>query len=467
MTSGSSVYQTITSKISGVEQEHKKAAQAIRKTEAQIDTLVQEREQRFNALAEFYLPELSAKEVKQTIHELQQTVRQIYAQKMQRTRELDGLMETSEERQHQLQQALGTVDKELEEKAGVRDTLEGKVAGELEQNSAYKSLHEAAGQAQARLEQNKVRAKTFSEEAAQSLKGYETEPLFMYLAKRSFGTDSYAGSGIRRRLDNWVARLVNYKENGPKYDFLRQMPAAIEEEIARQQESLDAVIMKLQGVEQEASTRLGLAGVISEGKLLEEKRQKVMQDISYETDAFKRYAQERDSLNSIKGKYHQQALGKLREYLTGSAIDELKRRAEETPDQRDDHLVDTIKGIDAKIKELKQSAKKVQQEQADLSKKLKGLREISSNYTGRDYESSRSYFDSGFDINPLLIGYLAGRLSSTQVITNIDSSHHFRPRQTYSSSSSYSSSSGGGFGGGGFSSGGSFGGGGFSTGGGF
>ncbi len=470
MASGSSVYQTITSKISGVEQEHKKAAQALRKTEAQIDTLVQEREQHFSDLAVFYLPEMDAKAVKDTIQELQKEVQRIYAQKLQRREQLEDLVANSENRQHESQESIREFDEKLEEKAARRDELEKTVAKELDQNPAYKKRHEEAKQAQAGLEQNRVRARTFNEEAAKNIKRYEGNKLFMYLVRREFGTDSYAVKGITGRLDQWVARLVNYRENKPKYDFLKMMPAAINAEIERQQQALDIVVERLQSIEEEASARLGLTKVLQEGEVLAEKRRRVTKEAEDEAANFARYAHEEHELNSTKGKYHQQALGRLKEYLTGSAIAELKRRAKETPDSRDDHLVDKIEGIDLEIKELKSRARKVQQEQAELSTRLQGLRQISSQYTNKNYESSRSYFGSGFDVNTLLIGYLAGRFSSTQVITNIDSSHHFRPRQTYSSSSSYSShssSSGGGFGGGGFSSGGSFGGGGFSTGGGF
>ncbi|MEK6846312.1 MAG: hypothetical protein AABY26_06115, partial [Nanoarchaeota archaeon] len=224
--------------------------------------------------------------------------------------------------------------------------------------------------------------------------------------------------------------------------------------------------------------RHGLPAVIKEGEALVKNKNSLLSAIDGEHKKANQYASEKNEMNSTKDQYHRTALDKLKSYLKGSSIAELKERAAATPHPEDDHLVDEIIRIDAQVKEIKREAKEVQQQQASIAGQLEGLGSISRRYASKDYESSRCYFDGNFDINTFLLGYIAGNYSASEVNHQIDTHQHFRPRETYSSYSSGSSSYGGGsswssgsdssFGGGSFSSGGGFGGGGsFSSGSGF
>ena len=139
-----------------------------------------------------------------------------------------------------------------------------------------------------------------------------------------------------------------------------------------------------------------------------------------------------------------------------------------------------IPDIDSKIKDLKSKAKLVINSRDEKKTKLDGLRTIETEFSRRNYNSSRSYFDGEFDLNTFIIGYLAGSYSHSDILDNMGSHRHLKPEESYSYSSSSSSSSsshsssssfgsGSGFGGSdSFSSGVGFGGGGgFSSGSGF
>ena len=106
---------------------------------------------------------------------------------------------------------------------------------------------------------------------------------------------------------------------------------------------------------------------------------------------------------------------------------------------------------------------------------MEEIRGIEKRFRSRDYEGSYSTFSSGFDINTLLVGYMLGKMTSSDINRQIDSSQDTQT-PSYHSSSDYSSShrssgdsNDSGFGGfGEFSGGGGFGGGGgFSSGNGF
>ncbi len=488
-TSGKTVYTSIKAKIAELEREYHTLASSLQQSEAVISGSVNNRERLFSELAVLYLPELDRDSVKSAIRELQQEVNVLFQRKQQRRQELDSLTRSSIEKKDRLQEGVESLDRQLEDKAAQRNSLEKQVAQELQQDESYTHLHQEAQQSQTCLDQNKQRYETFKAEAERKLRGYEEEPLFRYLVNRGYGTSRYAPAmGIARRLDDWVAKMVEYKQAKPNYDFLCSMPEAIESEINARQKDLDAVVQQLAQMEQRAADKNGLTNVLQEGKALLLKREEVVAALGKTDGEFGMYSRERKELDSTKDPYHRDALTKLKAYLKGETITELKKRAKSTPSPDDDGLVDKIEAIDLNIKQGKQKAKKIQQDQASLTEIMSGLKKISKRYADREYESSRSYFDTSFSVNGFLLGYLSGRISLDEANRTLDQHHHFKPRESYSSysSGSYTSSSGytsgshsgsgfggggssssGGFGGGGFSGGGGFGGGGFSSGGGF
>ncbi len=485
--SGKKVYESIRTRIRAAENEQEGLSRELSAYEQGISTLTDQREQYFARLAMFYLPELDAAAVKNTLKELQDDVKNIFNERQQRRAQLDKLLSQSREKKAGLEEKLATADRQLEETVTQREQLKKALAEELAANPLYQNLHGHAGQAQTRLEQNKKRHETFTIQATQKLAAYTQEPLFDYLLRRNFGVGNYGDLAITTKLDTWVAGKVNYKETKANYDFLKLMPEAIKAEIDRQQNELDLVVENMRMMETKAAEQRGLPPVLSQGKHLIEQRKKILTSLEKEDQEFCGYAQERTEADNAKGEYYQTALGKLKGYLKGNTVSQLKQRAKTTPSTEDDGLVDKIEQVDVEIKEIKAKAKGIQQQQSALTTKLDGLQRISRFYTSKDYESNRSYFDSGFNVDTFLLGYLGGQYSLEAVTGQIDSHQKFKPRETYSSyssqsyssrdddsshhhssgSSSSSSDSGSGFGGGGFDSGGGFGGGGFSSGDGF
>ena len=113
----------------------------------------------------------------------------------------------------------------------------------------------------------------------------------------------------------------------------------------------------------------------------------------------------------------------------------------------------------------KTEARKTKLVRDELDDKLDGLKRLVRDYESNDYESSRSYFPSSFDIDELLIGYMMGRNSRRSVWSEIDRKQDFEPEPTYSTWDNDDDDWS--FGGGSFSSGGGIGGGSFSSGSGF
>lgn len=474
MVNGKEVHRIIKSKISSVKSNYDNLTSEIRSIEGDIDGLMSQREDCFIRLAAIYLPELDAQNVQNTLREVQGEVRKVFKSKEEKRTKLMFSMQEALEKKGTLEDTLDNVTDELNEKAARRDELKKTIAAELAENINYTNLKSMTEEALKTLDRYKTNFDEFKHESDTKLVNYKTNKLFIYLLNRSYGSNEYSATGITRMLDEWVARRIDFRKAKQNYDFLNSMPELVENAIEQHQKIINVLVQKVEDCEKESANNHGFTRVLIDGEKIATSRRALISGIEKNNHEYEQYAAQLKDVENTKGTYHKEAVEKLKGYLKGDAVADLKRRASETPSPEDDNLVDKIEQIDNSVRDLKNKAKQTKIKQKELDEKLRGLNKIDGHYRTNDYDSSRSYFDSGFDINTFLIGYLAGRHTDNSVITSMASHHRFKPRETYSSSSSRSGSSSSsswdsGFGSsGGFSSGGGFGGGGgFSSGGGF
>jgi hypothetical protein len=485
MTSGSEIFRTIKGKIRELENQSSGLESEIYGYEAEIRKIVQEKEKAYVKLANIYLPELDAEHIQATLREVRENVENVFKEKQKRRIDLDKQIGETKRIDENYEKQISELSTELDKKASERDGLTKKVLQELEGDKKYCELKSVAEKARERLIQNEEIIDEVKEQAGEKIPEYEADKLFMYLLKREYGTSKYDSRGIIRRLDRWVAEKIRYDKSIKNYNFLQSMPKLMEVVLQKRKQELEEVVNKMGKIEEKVSDDKGLTRIIKQGQELEKKRAEIIEKEKQNQEIYDNAVKERERLDNEKGEYHKRAIVKLKSFLKGDSINELKERARATKGSEDDLLVDKIEEIDERIRYLKDEAKETKERRKELEKKIFDLMEIKRRFDNNDYEADRSYFDDDFNINNLLILYLAGKIAMGDLNSRIESSQHFKPRQTYSYSrghykgtsydysddSDYSfsspSSSGWGFGGGGFSSGGGFGGGGFSSGGGF
>jgi uncharacterized membrane protein YgcG len=478
MVSGSSVYREIKNKVSELEGDLENFNEKVLVCENAITENMDKREITYAQLATFYLPDFEANSLRATITEVQSDVKKIFEQKQIRRKELETIMQSSQSERKKIEQKLDPIVERLNEKVKERQELTKKVSEEIKQNQEYIQIRTQAEQTNQNLIEAKERVKDIEREAREKIPAYKQNKIFRYLETQEFGTEMYEKKGLIAKLDKWVAKVINYEEAKQSYDFLKSVPAIIQEEVDKKQKDLEELTKTVKKIEKDSCDKNGLTKVLEEGNKLGEERSVLLGQIENYNSIYSARERERRVLDSTKDEYYQRALGKLKSYLNGKTIQELKQKASETENVMDDNLVEKIEYIDSNIRELKQKAKRLKQERDEFEEKLDGLKDLESKYKRADYESSRSRFNSRLDMNNFITGYLIGKYSREDVWGHIKQHHHFESDDDsssyshHSSSSSYHSSSSGfssgsGFGGGGFSSGGGFGGGGFSSGKGF
>lgn len=461
--SGTTVYGSIKSQVSETENEHERLSSKLFDLENQLKTLSSKREQVFTQLSLIYLPEMEAKAVSATLHEVQEDVERIFKEKQDRRIELERDMKNSVEQRKGLEDFLDIATTKLEKKAGERDSLASQVKANLADSDNYRSLVSSSQTQEAQLARNMTRLEELTAERDEKLPAYGKNKLFTYLLNRAFNSEN-AGKG-----DSWLARkVVNYVFQNTNYEALLNNPKIAEQEVEKRKKAYETLCEQIRTIEKEQEDKVGFTAVMEEYSEIENEKKRFAAEIEKEDSTYSRFANERTTLDTTKDPYHMEAIAKLKDFLKGEDIVSLKAKARATKTSDDDNLVDEIDSIDEKVRDYKDKAKVLTKERELVLERLEGLKSIRRNYESRGYNSSDSYFPGGFNIQDLLTGYALGRYSRDHVDSTIHSNrrkvapvyHSSTPSYTSShrssSSSSWSSSShssGGGFGGGGFSSG--------------
>lgn len=299
--------------------------------------------------------------------------------------------------------------------------------------------------------------------------------------KRKFGTEEYRASGLVKFLDRWVANITHFEENFENYRTLTEMPGVMQKMIEREQKRVDGLFEEAKKIEERVEKKYELSTAIKTAEELEKEKENTTAQMRSHIEQYRTILEERKSLDTAQDPFQVEAVQRLKAVYEGEDISSLRERARKTKTREDDQIVDQIELADGRISSLKEQAEEAKKTQNISARRLSGLEKIKTYFSNRNYDSSRSDFDSDFEIGNWLNRYLTGKCSSDEIIRKLDENHHKKPDPStyHSSRSSYgyksdgwrsssgssfgsgfgssSSSSSSGFGtSGGFSSGGSF-----------
>ncbi|MFA6088280.1 MAG: hypothetical protein WC755_00320 [Candidatus Woesearchaeota archaeon] len=473
--SGSDVYDELKNAVSKVRSEERKLESSLSDVENKISNLTSERELAYVKLAEIYLPSLDASTVKKTITGLQSRVQEIFVEKQQKRTDLDSLIEKSKKENNDDEKSLSEVTSKLNVLVEERERLKKDVSCDLSKNDTYTKLLEETRIMKEKLDGYKKRQEAFEGIARKDIDSYKSNALFKYLLDCDYSLDQnseytakFGNNNKRLAKDAKVAKVIDFSAQKQTYDMLTQMPELLKQRNGKRQQEIDNLIEKLTATEKEAEDRYKLTPVLQKIEALLEERKKYQSHIQEHTSNYEQYSAQRKELDGKKDPFHAQAIAELKKYLKGDDLSRLRELARSTDGNEDDIIVERMGEIDGEIRQLKDLAKSIISKREEVSEKVKGLSNIANRFSSNDYESSRSYFDSSFNVNSLVTGYLLGKMNESSIWSKIDNEHHRRPAESYHSSnyssyggsSSYGSSSHsssfGSFGGGGHSSSGGF-----------
>lgn len=158
-----------------------------------------------------------------------------------RERRLDDVRERIAELERQVEAAADAHALAMGAAADARTAAARRKADAIDALERDENCRAAAARVAA-LEAQAGKAEAKAEAARADLDGkakpYLDEPTFAYLWGRDYGTPAYAGSGLVRRLDGWVARLVGYETARRNFFNLNEIPRRLSAHAERLREGL-------------------------------------------------------------------------------------------------------------------------------------------------------------------------------------------------------------------------------------
>ncbi|MBI4774161.1 MAG: hypothetical protein HY788_08280 [Deltaproteobacteria bacterium] len=429
---------------------------------SQLNRSRMETAEQYRDLAKFRLDEIKAGTVTDRLNKAHLAIPALMDQHKQ-------ALETLEKDIVQVQQRLDMLNRQRETRCDTRDRaadalqerLENSKSA-LEKTEGYRRQDEKT--AAAVLLAQRADEKASQSEADLSSKGkpYQDDELFMYLWARGYLTPDYAHGGIVRMLDEWVARLIRFKETRADYHMLNELPRRLREHATQAAEEADRQRQSLLEMERQAAEKDGAVPLQAALGTAEKQLQEVNEEIETEEKRYRELLRQKNDFGAGEDEYTRTAVAMMVDELEREDIIALFEQARSTPRPADDAIVMRLhqlqqaqKTLTDRISELKRNL----EQQRNALEELAALRE---KFRRSNYDARHSTFPSNLGLGILLGEILRGSLSSGGAWDRIDRAQKWDVPHVGRSGRGF-----GGFGGGGFRGGGGFGGGGFRTGGGF
>ncbi len=419
---GHNVYSDLRRRVNDARSRARETELRLHQLRIETQELVADRGQAITDLARAMLPEITHDAIDNTVRGIRDDLRDILDRRDNRIDQIHDSLDELLAQRDRIENELEDVLTQLETETAERDRLEALIAEELEQSTEFQRLSKEAAHVEDNLERNEERVAEIRREAEKKLPAYESNRLFTYLLGRQFGTSDYTVSGMTKRLDRWVARIVNYEDNKPSYDFLKVTPELVAAELERRQEDFDALMDRVESIRDAAAEKAGLPPVADRVESLEAERDGFTTALDQSRTREEGYETELESIENSEGRYYAEAIARFRDFLSEQRTKHLARQAERTEDETDDEIVREIRSIDRRLDDVDENLEDAERDHKRAERQARELDSLMSRFRRSGYHSAQSAFPRR-DPRDVLDDYERGRADSGDVWNAFERGH--------------------------------------------
>lgn len=424
---GSRVGKSLDRSIGRLRRQIDQHLKGMKRIDDQLEELVGRRTAALADLSKHYLPDISPETVRGTFDGLRAELLEVLQRKQRREQELHQEIDTVESNIDRDEASLDQVTESLNEKVAEREQLEELLAERLHASEEFRELSKRALEAELELERNEQRVAEAKQEADEKLPAYEKSRLFKYLNERGYGTAEYEKEGLTRVLDKWVAKMIDYRRARRSYNFLRVTPELMAKEVERRREQFNVLMEQVEAIEDRNSDEIGLTAVMREGQELGSQRDALTDKIAHQQDNLMVLQEERLQLQQPQNQYYDQALTKMKSFLSRMDPARLERRSRLTPEPDDDTIVAEVLWLNERLNETERQGEVESRRREHWDEKLSGLQRVQQRFREEEFDSRRSLFDPRFDVEDHVERYLDGHIGVEGLWSAIRKSQEFAP----------------------------------------
>lgn len=425
--SGADVGRTLQRGVDRVRRQLDEHIAGIQALDQHVNELVSRRGGALLDLAKHYLPDITLETVQQTFVEVRDDLMEVVARKQKRERELHDQTAAAERTVEHHEAELARVTESLNAKVAEREKLEQVVGGRLHGSDEFKTLSEQALTAETELERNEARVAEMKQQAEKKLPSFDNSRLFKYLYDAGWGTPRYHGEGLTRRIDGWVARMIDFPTARRGYDFLRVTPELMAQEVTRRRDKFNELMQQVEAIEDRVSDEVGLTAVMREGQQLGAERDKLVGDAAKSQDELLKRQQEVLKLAGVQNEFYEQALARMQNFLANLPPARLAAESRRTPDVADDTIVAEVSYLSDQLAEVDQRSAALAHERQSWDQRLGGLQGVVQRFRQAEFDSRRSLFAASLDADGLTAQYLDGRITANDLWAVLQQHQQFAP----------------------------------------
>ena len=225
---------------------------------SRLNTLRFEVAEQYRQLAKFRLDELHASRMISRLDRANQAIMAFLDKRSQVLSELQNKLKECIAREQELEQKR-MVHQDARDKA--IETLQRQIESSkarIEQTESYQRRKEKVALATQVAQRADEKAFQSEDDLASKGKPYKDDSIFMYLWQRRYMTPEYRANRFIRSLDNWVARLIDFKDARANYHMLNKLPLRLREHATKAEEDAQWQKQMLQAIEKEAAEKDGI-----------------------------------------------------------------------------------------------------------------------------------------------------------------------------------------------------------------
>ena len=321
-----------------------------------------------------------------------------------------------------------TAETDHDERVAAHEAAVAATRAQLDRDPEYERRAGAleAGQAVARRAAQKL--ETARADRKEKGAPYESDPLFVYLTKRRFGTPEYRAFPLFAILDRWVASLVRYRDAKLNYDRLLELPERLSEHAARVDAEAARLVEAVEAYERGALEKDGVDRLRDAAGAARARLEALDAGIAA---AEARHAE-------IVARFNETAAGKagpladartlLTDALGGRPIPDLKILAAETASPEDDRIVGELVQLKRERLELEEAREAEHRTLDAHRRRLSDLEDLRRRFKQSRYDSPYSEFPGEDLIGALIIEFLRGSLGRDDLWRRIERGHRTRKR---------------------------------------
>lgn len=427
---GRQVFQEILQAHEQARADAERAAGAERHLKTEIEQVVSDRGTALLELAKHDLPDIRRETIQSSLAEIQRELLLIIERKERTLSELQGRIQRLLAAEQESSQSRSLADAQLTLQLAEQTRLQAVVQSELQTHADFPSLSKQAVEAEAALQRDEKRVADVQARASEKLPTYERSSLFQYLYRRRFLTPECNQRGWTRRWDRWVSELIGYPIAKRGYEFLKNTPVLMQNELTRRREVFHQLMAQIEEIEDEVAARVGLTPVIVAATEAREQRGRLDEQLAKTRPLTVKAQAELAAISQDQCQFYHAALDRYRTFLDDTETAVLEQRAERTASTRDDEIVSRIRSLTDQIGKLKPQLQMTAQEVAASVGVSDGFEFVTRRMEQSNFEQDRSHFNDQLPLDQLLERYRQGILSREALWSELKQHQEFERTQT-------------------------------------